>query len=170
MRDLTLLVSAAILSLGLVHCAGESAADDGAASEEAELKKAPDKSHELFLGKWASTTQDVPTKGPLPFETNVRSLEFKSERADSSSHVRFRLAIVVRPDCSTCKDETIPEGTYRSIADSADDLTRGKLFTTEGGNTSSREFYEIKGDTLKLRATGLGADNKTVVREFRRVK
>ena len=172
MRTPLLLVFLVAAPAGLIHCAGdETTGGQGeAAGDEQELQKAPDKSHELFLGRWESTTKTVPKTGELPFETNIRSLEFKSERADSNTHARFRLVMVVRPGCSDCKDELIEGGTYRSIATSPSDLKKGKLFVTEGGNTSSRDFYEIDGDALHLTATGLGADNKTVTREFRRVK
>ncbi len=159
------------LAFGSLNCGGSEAStpDDGLSAEDQEIRQAPDGSHELFLGKWVSTTADVPRTGGLPFETNIRSLEFKSERDDSRTYARFRLVMVVRPDCNSCRDETSPEGTYRSIAESRTNLKKGKLYTTSGGNTSSRDFYEIDGDILRLKATGLGADNRTVIREFKRV-
>ncbi len=173
-RRLVVVLGAA-LAFSTVHCAGETDGSTAApsgdiAADDQDVKAAPDKSHDLFVGKWESTTKSVPRTGSLPFETNIRSLEFKTERDDSSTYTRYRLVLVIRPDCSTCKDETFAEGTYRSIGAAPNDLKKGKIYTTEGGNTSSRDFYEIDGDLLRLRTPGLGADNRTVTREFRRVR
>jgi hypothetical protein len=171
LRSLVLL---AALAVGAIHCGGSSAEtadpNDGLTGDDQEIRQAPDGSHQLFLGKWESTIRDVPRTGGLPFESNIRSLEFKSERDDSRTYARFRLVMVVRPDCDSCRDETISDGTYRSIGESRQNLKKGKVYLTEGGNTSSREFYEIDGDTLRLKATGLGADSRTVVREFKKVR
>lgn len=165
-----LLSLAVLLPLAIVGCAADQDASPSSPTEsdEADLKKAPDGSHTRFLGKWTSAITDVPEVGDLPFESNIRSLEFKSTRDDSSSYVRYRMIEVVRPSCDTCRDETISEGTYRSIAASASSLNKGKVYVTEGGNNASRFFYELDGDVLKLTATGLGADSRTVVREFKR--
>jgi hypothetical protein len=162
----------AALAFGALHCGGSDAgpSDDGLTGDDQEIRQAPDGSHTLFLGKWESTTRDVPRTGGLPFESNIRSLEFKSERDDSRTYARFRLVLVIRPDCDTCRDETFAEGTYRSIAESRQNLKKGKVYITEGGNTSSRDFYEIDGDTLRLKSTGLGGDNRTVIREFKKVR
>jgi hypothetical protein len=163
-----------LAALSTVHCAGETDASTAPsgdiAADDQDVKAAPDGSHALFLGKWESTTKSVAKVGPLPFETNIRSLEFKSDRDDSSSLTRYRLVLVVRPDCSDCKDQTFAEGTYRSIATTPGDLAKGKIYTTEGGNTSSRAYYEIDGDILRLKSTGLGAEGRTVIRELKRVR
>ncbi len=176
MRNLaipTLASSLLFVSLAIAGCAADASLGSGGGTDpvdDQELKAPPDKSSELFLGKWESTTKDVPAVGPLPFETNIRSLEFRAERADSSRYARYRMIEVVRPSCDDCRDETEPDGTYRSIADKPSDLTRGKLYRTNGGHQATRDFYEFDGDILRLKATGLGADSRTVVREFRRIR
>jgi hypothetical protein len=157
----------AVAQLTTLHCASPVEEPEAATADE--LRAAPDRSPETFLGKWESTVRDVPEVGRLPFESNLRSLEFTSTRDDSSSYVRFRLVQVIRPDCADCKDEIFPKGTYRSIASSPSDLNSGKLYVTEGGNTSSRFFYRIEGDELQITGTGYQPGNRTVVRKFKRV-
>jgi hypothetical protein len=166
MRHLTFLFAASLFSLGLVHCGIDTSDDVEAADQAAEEKF--DDSHKLFEGKWESVIQDVPKKGDLPFEANIRSMEFSNKRVDSTTHVRFHYAHVVRPGCDSCTDETEENGSYRSIADKPEDLTKGKVFTTGNSNQSSRDFYEFEGkDKLTLTAT---IDGKKIKREFRRVK
>jgi hypothetical protein len=164
MRSLLACCATIAMLLGSVACDGDAGTDTPSGTGEDDIK-VKDDSFKMFVGKWKSTTEQVAPKGDLPFNHNIRRLEFTTERDDSDRHERRRMIMVVRPGCDTCVDETIPKGTYRSEATPATDQKKGKVFTTEGGNTSSRDFYEFDGDLLRL-STTIGGEK--VVREFKR--
>ena len=155
-------LAAVFFALAACSSTSDEAPSNEFATEDELGRAAEDDSWKAFLGVWESTER-VAAVGSVSPEHMIRSLEFKPERDDTSRYARRRMIEIVRPDCASCTDKTYDEGTYRSVAD-ASRPRRGKIYTTTGGNTSSRDYYEISEDGASLTLEGTMGDGSKVTR------
>jgi hypothetical protein len=139
------IAASAIVAVALLAGCGGSEAGMTGDDQNVTQATVPADAFKVLVGKWKSTVTDVPKTGELPFESNIRSLEFTTADANSVAFIRHKLILVIRSD----KDETFPHGTYRTVA-AEPGSKKGTIAVTEGGSTSSQFDYELDGDHLRL--------------------